>query len=457
MEEEYDVVVCGTGLKECILSGLLSCKGMKVLHLERNGYYGGESASLNLTNLWEKFRPGQTPPASLGSNRDWNVDLVPKFVMACGKLVKVLLYTKVTRYLQWKSVEGSYVYQISQGGMFSQGGKAAIHKVPATDVEAVKSSLMGFWEKKRCRKFLMFVQGYEANDPSTHQGMDLNRMSTREFFAKFQLEENTIDFIGHALALYPDEAYLDQPAAPAVEKIQLYSYSLQRYGKSPFIYPLYGLGGLPEGFSRLSAIHGGTYMLNKPVDEIVFDEHGHATGVRSGSEVARCKMVICDPSYVTGLNKTRSTGKVVRCICIASHPIPSTHEATSCQIIIPQKQVNRRSDIYIAVVSWAHCVAGQNKYIVIISTTVETANPEAELEPAFELLGAVDEKFFSVSDTYEPISDGTHDKLFVSKSFDASSHFESATDDCLEMYKRITGEELDLTIRADPEDLEGDS
>lgn len=31
----------------------------------------------------------------------------------------------------------------------------------------------------------------------------------------------------------------------------------------PFIYPIYGLGGLPEGFSRLCAIHGGTFILNK--------------------------------------------------------------------------------------------------------------------------------------------------------------------------------------------------
>ena len=39
----------GTGLTECILSGLLSVEGKKVLHMDRNDYYGGESASLNLT------------------------------------------------------------------------------------------------------------------------------------------------------------------------------------------------------------------------------------------------------------------------------------------------------------------------------------------------------------------------------------------------------------------------
>ena len=98
MNEEYDVVVCGTGLTESILSGLLSQEGTqtlfssnylgkKVLHIDRNPFYGGEGASLNLTSLWKLFRPGVEPPKEFGTNRDWNVDLIPKFVMANGKVV----------------------------------------------------------------------------------------------------------------------------------------------------------------------------------------------------------------------------------------------------------------------------------------------------------------------------------------------------------------------------------
>jgi Rab GDP dissociation inhibitor len=45
---------------------------------------------------------------------DWNVDLVPKFIMSCGNLVKILLHTKVTRYLEFKSVDGSYVFKDSK-------------------------------------------------------------------------------------------------------------------------------------------------------------------------------------------------------------------------------------------------------------------------------------------------------------------------------------------------------
>lgn len=85
--------------QECIISGLLSVMGLKVLHIDRNAYYGGDCASLNLTNLYAKFRPegSREPSAALGSNRDYNVDLVPKFIMACGNLVKILLHTKVRK------------------------------------------------------------------------------------------------------------------------------------------------------------------------------------------------------------------------------------------------------------------------------------------------------------------------------------------------------------------------
>jgi len=56
MEESYDVIVLGTGLTECIISGLLSVNGKKVLHIDRNDYYGGDCASLNLEQAWSSLR-----------------------------------------------------------------------------------------------------------------------------------------------------------------------------------------------------------------------------------------------------------------------------------------------------------------------------------------------------------------------------------------------------------------
>jgi Rab GDP dissociation inhibitor len=51
-------------------------------------------------------------------------------------------------------------------------------------------------------------------------------------------------------------------------------------------------------------------------------------------------------------------------------------------------------------VSSAHAVCAKGLYVAIVSTTVETKNPEAELQPGFDLLGDILEKFTSVTNLF---------------------------------------------------------
>jgi len=289
---------------------------------------------------------------------------------------------------------------------------------------------------------------FDEKDPKTFQGVDGNKTPMVEVFKKFGLEQSTIDFVGHSLALHRDDEYLSQPAKDTINRIKLYVESLARYSKSPYIYPLYGLGELPQAFARLSAIYGGTYMLNKPIEQVVVAD-GKVVGVKSEGETAKCKFVIGDPSYCP--NKVTQKGSVVRAICILDHPIADTGDSDSVQLIIPQKQVKRKSDIYVGVVSSAHNVCPKGKYIAIASTTVETDKPEAELQPAFSLMGNIIEKFITVSPVYVPKDDGTKDKIFVSTSYDATSHFETTCEDVMDIYRRVTGKECDLSPPAKKE------
>ncbi len=57
--------------------------------------------------------------------------------------------------------------------------------------------------------------------------------------------------------------------------------------------------------------------------------------------------------------------------------------------------------------------------------------------------------FVSVSDTYEPLADGADSNLWITTSYDATSHFESASEEILDMYQKIVGEKLDLNIEPD--------
>ncbi|RWW28476.1 hypothetical protein GW17_00007050 [Ensete ventricosum] len=176
MDEEYDVIVLGTGLKECILSGLLSVDGLKVLPL--------------LTHHIISTR--------------WKQRLRVFFMCLALNI---------------------------------------IYKVPATDVEALKSTLMGLFEKRRARKFFIYVQEYAEDDPKSHEGLDLHKVTTKEvisyfslsfteafssnslsigyFHSKYGLQDNTIDFIGHALALHRDDSYSDEPAIDTIKKMKV--------------------------------------------------------------------------------------------------------------------------------------------------------------------------------------------------------------------------------------------
>lgn len=96
--------------QECILSGLMSQNGKKVLHIDKNSYYGGESASISpleqvchtqpepaacslihaalsllRLQLYRRFKVPR-PAEALGRGKEWNIDLIPKFFLASGKL-----------------------------------------------------------------------------------------------------------------------------------------------------------------------------------------------------------------------------------------------------------------------------------------------------------------------------------------------------------------------------------
>eukprot|EP00268_Persea_americana_P043415 TRINITY_DN4364_c0_g2_i1.p1 TRINITY_DN4364_c0_g2~~TRINITY_DN4364_c0_g2_i1.p1 ORF type:complete len:143 (+),score=36.56 TRINITY_DN4364_c0_g2_i1:3-431(+) len=129
-----------------------------------------------------------------------------------------------------------------------------------------------------------------------------------------------------------------------------------------------------------------------------------------------------------------------------SHPIPNTNDSHSVQVILPQKQLGRKSDMYLFCCSYSHNIAPKGKYIAFVSTEAETDDPETELKPGIDLLGPVEEIFFDTYNRYEPANQHDVDNCFISTSYDATTHFESTVQDVISMYSKITGKALDLSV-----------
>lgn len=70
---------------------------------------------------------------------------------------------------------------------------------------------------------------------------------------------------------------------------------------------------IPEGFSRKSAVYGGTFMLNQSLQEILYKDK-KVIGIKDGDKVAYCDQLIINPVYLVDIKEdTRLSliGKVI--------------------------------------------------------------------------------------------------------------------------------------------------
>ena len=441
MAEEYDVVIMGTGLKQCILSGLLSViSNKKVLLIDRNAYPGGDSPTLNLQQVCEYFGSLDRDISQYGEFCNWNVNLLPKLMLKDGLLIKLFDLDAVgNNDMEYRDIEGYYVYKTGE-----QGGE--IHRVPFTEAEITESNLMDHSEKNALQNFLYFVLNLEEIYP---QHLDLTKITMCQLYEKFKLHDVDIqDLLGHCIALRKDDDYLNQPAVDTINRIRSYSNSLTLNSRSPFVYPLSKPASVQDKFSRIHRHHGGKVVLQKRFKGVASGNDGKVTGVNCRRMTVKCKQLVADPSYLPGKwGKTKKVGKVVRAICLLRECIPNTNNSKSCHIIIPHNQVGRRNDIYVVCLSHDHNVCDSNWFTAVVSTRVETDHPEEELKPGVALLGPVYEKFVSVSDIYEPIDDGRYDNIFVCSSDDATSHFRTTSEDIIRIFEDISNAPFDQSCQ----------
>jgi len=459
----YDCIVLGTGMKETILGGLLAVDGKKVLVLDRNDFYGAESASLNLKQCLQKAELKKAGPTDakdenyekiVGRSKDFNIDLCPKFIMAGGDLVKILLKTRVTKYLDFKSIGGSYVFNAEKG---------SIVEIPMTAKQAWNTSLLSLAGKKRFGDLLSFVNSVDIDDEATWKAsglgwskkFDLVNDTPESMFSYFKIPSAGVEFVGHCVCLYPNDNYLkakNGALKDAIKRMKLYISSVLLYPEttSPYLYPMWGLGGLSEGFARLGAVHGGAFMLRRDVDEILYNDDGTVRGVTSKGETAFCKQIICDPSYLIGTDKVKHAGFIARAIFILDGVAPGTCDGdTSAQIIFPGAQVNHAHDVYLTMIGQDLQCASEGRWVAVCSTKVDSEDNFQPITAVKQFLTKGDvnvvEEFHTVRKTYIGVNQAAGDNIFVCSSPDHTTHFQNASRQVQNLYHAMTGKPLDLT------------
>ncbi|XP_065207193.1 rab proteins geranylgeranyltransferase component A 1 [Planococcus citri] len=430
LPSEYDVIVIGTGMAESIVAAAASRIGKKVLHLDRNDYYGGMWASFNFDALQKWLEECRKPASKTESptvdkalvkegetlilsgnqfstvgnidekwlipeesaketeesqpeaeenkwnqskikslSRKFNLDLAPKLLFSRGSLVDLLISSNIARYAEFRSVTRILTW-------FHDNLEA----VPCSRADVFAAKDVSVIEKRLLMQLLQLCVEYK---PDGNEFEGFKDKTFIEYLKSKNLTENILHYVLYAIAMSSEKT----PCMTSVERAQRFLSSLGRYGNTPFLWPMYGSGELPQCFCRLCAVFGGVYHLKRAADGIIVTGEGSSSvckGIISdGQRLTTDHLVLDVPDAPPSFLQKTPTGGLSRGVFITNKSIlPSEKESLTLLQFPPGDGKEPITIIEVGPTTHA-CPSGL--YIVHM-TCKQYENAVEDLKPAVEKL-----------------------------------------------------------------------
>ncbi|KAG7187878.1 hypothetical protein KM043_013857 [Ampulex compressa] len=187
--------------------------------------------------------------------RRFNIDLAPKLLFARGELVELLISSNIARYAEFRAV--------SRVATFMEGRLA---QVPCSRADVFANKTVSVVEKRMLMQLLTSCMELGADSPEFdgfHDKTFLEYLNTKSLTPVVQ------HYVMQAIAMATNKT----SCRDGVNRTKHFLNSLGRYGNTPFLWPMYGSGELPQCFCRLCAVFGGVYCLKRQLDGVVIDEN----------------------------------------------------------------------------------------------------------------------------------------------------------------------------------------
>ncbi|XP_075692723.1 rab proteins geranylgeranyltransferase component A 1 isoform X2 [Rhinoderma darwinii] len=214
--------------------------------------------------------------------RRFNIDLVSKLLYSRGLLIDLLIKSNVSRYTEFKNVTRILTYH---------GGR--IEQVPCSRADVFSSKQLSMIEKRTLMKFLTFCAEYEQH-PEEYQ--DHKDCTFSAFLQGKRLSPSLQHFVLSSIAMVSKSTN----TIDGLKATQHFLRCLGRYGNTPFLFHMYGLGEIPQSFCRMSAVFGGTYCLHHSLQALLVDAPASECKavIDSGGKRIRCRYLVIEDSYL---------------------------------------------------------------------------------------------------------------------------------------------------------------
>ncbi|MCJ1475542.1 Rab proteins geranylgeranyltransferase component A [Lambiella insularis] len=319
---EWDVVISGTGLPQSLLALALSRSGKKVLHVDRNDFYGGTDAALSLQDAeaWVKILNGEDaendssllspdesrevlPPTfqgahitlpvaveekpesntRLGYSRAYSLALSPQIIYARSALLPTLVSSKVHKQLEFLAVGSWWLYKLEEGHDRDSSPSALdqqlglLKKIPGGREDVFADKTIDLKSKRTLMKLLRLAADVDAQKPLLEEWGD---QSFQEFLTTQYGLSVELQSALHALTLSPTRAS-ETKTSYALPRITRHLTSIGVFGPGfGSVVPKWGgLAEVAQVACRAGAVGGGVYVLGKAVEKQQSTAHEFSEGI----------------------------------------------------------------------------------------------------------------------------------------------------------------------------------
>ena len=280
----------------------------------------------------------------------------PKVCLGAGDLIETLIASDAHRYLEFKAVQNSYLWVCDSS---SAGGEGSFIDLPASRADIFKSKGLDLVEKRLLMRYLKSEQ--DANLPSVGAPQAVPTEGAADEDDKDLLDHLKIvhklprklrSIVMYGIADLDDQDLGEGDTRGAEKKTSVkegrermlnYAKSINRFGMGvgPLLGCNYGNGELAQGFCRLAAVHGATYVLKYAPTEVHISETfkealNNESNAKSkeegelceenyryklqipGAEAVWCNKIVFGPvAAFSNRKETPQERKISRCICVA--------------------------------------------------------------------------------------------------------------------------------------------
>ncbi|XP_067627668.1 rab proteins geranylgeranyltransferase component A [Eurosta solidaginis] len=427
LPDKFDLIVIGTGFPESCVAAAASRIGKTVLHIDPNEYYGGVWASFNLESFCTLLEQGnkkelrnssqiwhvpdqsnegretveQTVSANeqstdgdqtqgvieknvsapkwsrqtlLQQSRRFNIDLSPKILYSAGRLVQLLISSNICRYAEFRAVD--HVCTLFHNNIIN---------VPCSRSDVFNTKDLSIVEKRLLMKFLTICLTY-GEDKTEEDTLLFRGKTFREYLQAQKVTEKISTCVMQAIAMCNNDTTFEEGMARTLQFLQ----SLGRYGNTPFLFPMYGCGEIPQCFCRLCAVFGGIYCLKRQINDIYIEADTNMANVMLDGKSIKAQHVVSAHEHLPNVLLERNTGiygqgelvnALSRGVFITETPLGSDElNAGGGGVILLRLLAGSHEAIAIQLSHFSGtCPKGI--YLFHITTTAQSDQPELDLAP----------------------------------------------------------------------------